>query len=46
MALRFSDRALVDYHMERDVIPLHDVVEVNLRDAITENQGAGAWCMG
>ena len=36
-------RALVDYHLEMDGIPLHDAVGVNCRSgATTENQGEGA----
>ena len=39
-----SSHALVDYHLERGGMPLHDVVGVNCkRDAATENQGTGAW---
>ena len=40
-------RALVDYHLDRDGMPLHDTVGLNCeRGAATENQGAGAWYMG
>ena len=50
MALRSFEplsRALVDYHLERGEMPLHDAVVVNCkRGAATENQGAGAWYMG
>ena len=36
--------ALVDYHLKRGGIPLHDAVGVNYkRGATNENQGAGAW---
>ena len=49
MALRFFGRpsnALMDYRMERGVMPSHDDVWVNCKwGAATENQGAGAWYM-
>ena len=38
--------ALVDYHLERVIILLHDSVGVNpKRGATTKYQGAGAWYM-
>ena len=40
-------RALVDYHLERGGMPIHDSVVVNCKNgAAPENQGAGAWYMG
>ena len=46
----FSDRppgVLVDYHLERDGMPLHDTVGINCnRGATTENRGSGALYMG
>ena len=39
-------RALVDYHLEKGSMPLHDAVGVNCKKgATTENQGAGAGCI-
>ena len=47
MALRAfgpNSHGLVDYHMERGGMPLHDVVGVNCeRDVTIENRGARAW---
>ena len=42
-ALPLSSRALMDYHLERGGIPLHDAVWVNCKEAATtENQGTSA----
>ena len=39
--------AMVDYHLEKGGMPLHDVVGVNCKkDATTENQGSDASYMG
>ena len=39
--------ALVAYHLERGMMPLHDAVGVNSENGTTtENQGAGALYMG
>ena len=39
--------ALVDYHLDRGGMPLHDAVGVNFKlGATAENQGAGPWNMG
>ena len=39
--------ALVDYHLERDRMPLHDAVGINCNMGVTtENQDACAWYMG
>ena len=38
---------LLDYHMDRGVMPLHDAVGVNCeKGATTENRGAGVGYMG
>ena len=40
-------RALVDYHLERGWMLLHDAVGVSCkRSATTENQDPGAWYLG
>ena len=50
MALRSfgpTSYALVDYHLERGGMPLHDSVGVNCeRGETTENHGADTWYMG
>ena len=39
-------RILVDYHLEKGVMQLHDAVGVNCeKGATTEIQGAGTWYM-
>ena len=47
-SFRLPSHALVDYHMERGGMPLHDVVGVNCTRGTTENQGAGTsiWAKG
>ena len=40
-------RAMVDYHLERGGMPLHDAIGVNVKRVITtQNQGAGVWYTG
>ena len=50
MALRSfgpPSHALVDYHLERGGMPLHDAVGVNrTRVVTTENHATGVWYMG
>ena len=50
MALRLFETpssALVDYHLEKEGMPLHDAAGLNYkRGATTVNHGAGAWYMG
>ena len=46
-SFRPSFRVLVDYHLDRGGMPLHETIGVNCkRVATSDNQGAGAWYMG
>ena len=46
-SFRSPSLALVDYHLERGGMPLHDAVGVNCkRGATTKNHGVGAWHIG